>query len=167
TSGEDGSYTLAGIKEGKYIIIVSFVGLQTIQQPIEIKAEQTNLLDFTLLENENELAKIVVTSQKTINQKPVTVSKIPVRAMDLPQSISIIGRDILERQQVLQLSDALQNTTGVYIMGTTGGYQEEIAGRGYSFTSSNTFKNGVRYNNAIIPEMSSVEKIEFLKGGSA
>ncbi|MBI1780195.1 MAG: TonB-dependent receptor [Sphingobacteriales bacterium] len=52
-------------------------------------------------------------------------------------------------------------------MGTTGGFQEEIAARGFAFNSSNTFKNGVRYNNAVMPEMSSVEKLEFLKGGSA
>jgi iron complex outermembrane recepter protein len=55
----------------------------------------------------------------------------------------------------------------VYIMGTTGGYQEEIAGRGYAFSSSNTFKNGVRYNNGIIQELSALEKVEFLKGSGA
>jgi iron complex outermembrane receptor protein len=33
--------------------------------------------------------------------------------------------------------------------------------------SSNTFKNGARFNNGVTPELSGVEKIEFLKGGSA
>ncbi len=65
------------------------------------------------------------------------------------------------------MSDVLMNTNGLYIMGTTGGYQEEIAGRGFSFGSSNTFKNGVRYFNGMLSELSGVEKVEVLKGSSA
>jgi iron complex outermembrane recepter protein len=61
----------------------------------------------------------------------------------------------------------LANTNGVYIMGTTGGYQEEIAGRGFSFGSSNTFKNGVRYFNGMLSDLSNVEKVEVMKGSSA
>lgn len=164
---EDGSYSLPGIPDGKYTLIVSFVGLQTIQKPVTVTNGETNNLDFTLIENENQLAEIVITASRSINEKPVTIGKLPIKPMDLPQSVSIIGKDVLERQQVLRLSDALQNVTGVYLMGATGGYQEEIAARGYAFGSNNTFKNGARYNNGAMPEMSGVEKVEFLKGGSA
>jgi iron complex outermembrane receptor protein len=114
-----------------------------------------------------ELGEAVVVARKGMNEKFNSMSKMPIDPMDLPQSTVVIGKSILERQQVLHLSDVLQNTTGIYVMGTTGGYQEEIAGRGYPFTSSNTFKNGARYNNSIMPELSSVERIEFLKGGNA
>ena len=167
TSDEDGSYTLAGIKEGKYTIIVSFVGLETIQRPIEVKAGEKNLFDFTLIENASQLTEIVVSSRRSMNEKPVTIGKLPVKPMDLPQSMTVVGKDVIERQQVLHLSDALQNVNGVYQMGATGGFQEEIAARGFSFGSSNTFKNGIRYSNAVMPEFSSVEKLEFLKGGNA
>lgn len=166
-SAEDGSYLFQSIKEGNYTVIVSYTGLQTVEKKIAIKTGEIIRVDFTLLENETELKEVVITASKSINEKSATIGKLPIKIMDMPQSVAVIGKELLERQQVLQLSDALQNTTGVYIMGTTGGYQEEIAGRGYAFTSSNTFKNGIRFNNAIIPEMSSVEKIEFLKGGSA
>lgn len=163
----DGSYSLADIPAGKYTLIVSFVGLQTIQKPVTVTNDETNNLDFKLIENENQLAEIVITASRSINEKPVTIGKLPIKPMDLPQSVSIISKDVLERQQVLRLSDALQNVTGVYLMGTAGGYQEEIAARGYAFGSNNTFKNGARYNNGAMPEMSGVEKVEFLKGGSA
>jgi iron complex outermembrane receptor protein len=59
------------------------------------------------------------------------------------------------------------NTNGVYIFGATGGYQEEIAARGFSMASSNTFKNGMRYANGMISELSGVEKVEILKGSAA
>jgi len=119
------------------------------------------------LENKNELEEIVIKSTYTINERSSSVGKMNIKPMDLPQSIAVIGKEVLERQQVLHISEALQNVNGVYLMGTTGGFQEEIAARGFAFSSSNTFKNGVRYNNGIMPEMSSVEKVEFLKGGSA
>ena len=162
-----GEYYFYNIPEGRYNVIVSFVGLKTIQSEIEIKKGEVATYDFVLIENKNELEEIIVKATYTINERPSSIGKMNIKPMDLPQAIAIIGKDVLERQQVLHISDALQNVNGVYLMGTTGGFQEEIAARGFSFNSSNTFKNGIRYNNAIMPEMSSVEKLEFLKGGSA
>jgi iron complex outermembrane recepter protein len=166
-TNEFGEYFFYNIPEGKYTIIVSFVGLKTIQTEIEIKKGEPAVNDFVLLENKYELEEIIVKASYTINEKPSSIGKMNIKPMDLPQALTIIGKDVLERQQVLHISDALQNVNGVYLMGTTGGFQEEIAARGFAFGSSNTFKNGVRYNNAVMPEMSAVEKLEFLKGGSA
>jgi iron complex outermembrane receptor protein len=87
--------------------------------------------------------------------------------MDLPQSIQIITQKTLQNQQITTMADLLKNTNGVYIMGNSGGYQEEIASRGYAMGSSNTFKNGVRYFNGMPTEMSGIEKAEFLKGSAA
>ncbi len=162
-----GEYYFYNVSEGKYTIVVSFVGLKTIQSEIEIKKGEVATYDFVLIENKNELEEIIVKASHTINERSSSIGKMNIKPMDLPQAIAIIGKDVLERQQVLHISDALQNVNGVYLMGTTGGFQEEIAARGFSFNSSNTFKNGIRYNNAVMPEMSSVEKLEFLKGGSA
>jgi iron complex outermembrane recepter protein len=97
----------------------------------------------------------------------VSVGKLPIKAMDLPQSIAVVGKDVIERQQNLRLSEVISNTTGIYVYGTSGGIQEEIGGRGYAFNSSNTFKNGVRYNNGAMPEISALEKVEILKGSAA
>jgi iron complex outermembrane receptor protein len=166
-TNEFGEYFFYNISEGKYTIVVSYVGLKTIQLEIEIRKGETSVYDFVLLENKNELEEIIVKASYTINEKTSSIGKMNIKPMDLPQAITVIGKDVLERQQVLHISDALQNVNGVYLMGTTGGFQEEIAARGFAFGSSNTFKNGIRYNNAVMPEMSGVERIEFLKGGSA
>jgi len=166
-TNEFGEYFFYNIPEGRYNIIISYVGLKTMQAEIEIKKGETTVYDFVLVENKTELEEIIVRASYTINEKPSSIGKMNIKPMDLPQSIAIIGKDILERQQVLHISDALQNVNGVYLMGTTGGFQEEIAARGFAFTSSNTFKNGIRYNNTVMPEMSGVERLEFLKGGSA
>lgn len=164
---EKGGYLFKGIREGRYTVIVSYVGLETLESQVEFKGRDTRLLDFVLMENRNELEEIIITAGYTSNEKRMTAGKINIRLMDLPQAVTIISKEAIERQQALHISDVLQQVNGVYLMGNTGGFQEEIAARGFSFSSSNTFKNGVRFNNAIMPEMSSIEKLEFLKGGSA
>ena len=164
---EIGQFQFKGIKEGRYTIIVSFVGLETVESQVTFNGKDNRIFDFVLRENHNELEEIVITSGYTSNEKKMTTGKINIRLMDLPQAVTVISKEAIERQQALHLSDVLQQVNGVYLMGNTGGFQEEIAARGFSFSSSNTFKNGVRFNNAIMPEMSSIEKLEFLKGGSA
>lgn len=121
----------------------------------------------SLTKSSLELKEIEIIDSKSANEKPVMIGKIAIKPLDLPQSTAVIEREILEQQQTLRVSDVLKNVNGVYLMGATGGYQEEIAGRGFAFGSSNTFKNGVRYNNASMPEMSGIERLEVMKGSTA
>ncbi len=167
TADENGYYEIPNIKAGSYIVSATFVGLETQSQRVQLTEGGTFDLNFSLKENRQQLSEVIVRGQQNVNDKPVNIGKIAIRPMDLPQSVAVIDQKVLEQQQVLRMSDALMNTTGVYIMGTTGGYQEEIAGRGYAFSSSNTFKNGVRYNNGILQEFSGLEKVELLKGSGA
>lgn len=111
------------------------------------------------------LQEVVVTGSTIDN--PVSIGKTTIKPMDLPQATSVITSETLENQQVNSISDILKNANGVYIMGTAGGYQEEIASRGFSLRSDNTFKNGIRYFNGMSFETSGLEKVEFLKGSAA
>ena len=166
-SNEDGDYILKNVKTGDQTIVAHFVGLKTFEQIIKVLENQAIIAEFKMQESTNELSEVTVSGFQSANERTVNIGKIAIKPMDLPQSVATIDRTVLERQQVLRLSDALMNANGIYIMGTSGGYQEEIAGRGFAFGSSNTFKNGARYFNGTIPEMSSVEKVEIMKGSSA
>lgn len=166
-SAEDGTYILRRLPEGQHVIVATFVGLQPQEQPVTVAVGQVTEVNFALTETARQLSEVQVRGARTDNQKPLSLGKVAIRPMDLPQSVAVVEREVLERQQTLRLSDALMNVNGVYVMGTTGGTQEELAGRGFSFGSSNTFKNGSRFNNAAMPELSSLERIEVLKGSSA
>lgn len=153
---------------GAYQLVISNIGYGTTEQAVQIIAGETLTLPAVALTvTDQQLAEVTVTGTQTINQRPVSIGKLAIAPLDLPQSTLTIERQVLEQQQVLRVSDVLANVSGVYIMGTTGGTQEEIAGRGFAFGSSNTFKNGVRYNNGIMPETSSLERFEVLKGSNA
>lgn len=114
----------------------------------------------------SNVTEITINSRKDPDTL-ATIGKSKIKEMDLPQSMMLIDEKMLKQQQVSSMSDLLKNTNGLYIMGTTGGYQEEIASRGSSITSSNTFKNGIRYFGGMKTELSGIEKAEILKGNSA
>jgi iron complex outermembrane receptor protein len=167
TTLEDGSYVLKEIPFGSYRLVVSSIGLEPVELSAVVNTSEISQYNIILTESAQQLAEITITDYGNLNEKKSGLGKTSIAAMDLPQSILVIDKNVLDRQQVSNLSDVLMNTSGVYIMGTTGGTQEEIAGRGFAYNSTNTFKNGVRYNNAISQETSSLEKVEILKGSSA
>ena len=168
TSGEQGEYTLKNIKEGQYTLKASFLGLKEQTQTVNVRSGQTVEANFIMVEDAMQLNEIVVTAiRRTNNEIPVRAGKANIKPLDMPQSVAIIGNEVLTQQQTLRMSDVLKNVNGVYIMGTTGGTQEEIAGRGFAFGSNNTFKNGSRFNNGVMPEISSLESVEILKGSNA
>jgi len=166
-SREDGSFILNHIPAGNYTLIVSFVGLKTIQKPVTVQAGETLQLDFTLTENSTELTTIVVAASQSMNKTPVAIGKMPVAPMDLPQAIATVGEPIIRDQQAQRLSDVVKNVNGVYLSTTRASTQESFSARGYGFSSTNMFKNGSRVNSGAMPEVSSLERVEVLKGGAA
>ena len=72
--------------------------------------------------------------------------------------------EIIEQQQAIRLSEVIKNANGVYVGSARGGAQESFFSRGYDMSANNMFKNGFRYNAGSIPDVSGLEKVEFLKG---
>lgn len=96
-----------------------------------------------------------------------SVNRAGIKEKDLPQAIQVINNEVIQQQQSVRLSDVVKNANGVYVGSARGGAQESFWSRGYDMTANNMFKNGFRYNGGSIPEVSSLEKVEFLKGSTA
>ncbi|MGV3696881.1 TonB-dependent siderophore receptor [Flavobacterium sp.] len=133
-------------------------------QPDELYA----LIDTVKNKKGQVLKEVTIISQQ---QKTIVKSgKANIKPLDLPQASVVIGKETIKQQQILRLSEALKNANGVYVSGASnasGNNQEELGSRGFTFSGANTFKNGVRFNGSLIPETSSLESIEILKGSSA
>lgn len=148
------------------VLILSTSTIGFSQQTNPNYQEDLYAVNDTVKNKKGEVLKeIIITANQ--QKSPVTIGKAGIKPMDLPQTTAIISNALIESQQINSVTDLLKNVNGVYIMGTTGGYQEEIASRGSSLSSSNTFKNGIRYFNGMRTEMSGIEKAEFLKGNAA
>lgn len=167
STSTDGKFRLAA-QPGSYQLVVSSIGYAPQEVTVNVVSGETATLPtFTLAASTQALSEVTVTGAKSMNQRALSVGKLPVAALDLPQSAVTVEREVLEQQQVLRLSDALANVSGLYVTSTTGGTQEELGSRGFAYGSNNTFKNGVRFNNGVMPEASSLERMEVLKGSAA
>ncbi|WP_343746812.1 TonB-dependent receptor [Chitinophaga sp.] len=168
-TNEDGTFTVKNVKPGVYTLVISCTGCQPIQKTVTVAPDQSVEIHLDLQNTSSQLNEVVVdgTRTRTINRKPVSIGKLPVPVMDLPQSVAIIGHEVLEDQQAQRLSDVVKNVNGVYMASQRAGTQETFNARGYGFSSTNMFKNGTRVNSGAMPEMSSLERVEILKGSAA
>jgi iron complex outermembrane receptor protein len=165
-TAEDGSFLIRNIQPGKYIIKVSFVGLKTQEMAISLSAGETAEINFTLSESAERLAEVVITAGRSNMQVPA-IGKAGINPMDLPQSSSIVSSQVINDQQASRLSDVMKNVSGVAMGSSRGSTSENFFARGYSLGSNNYFKNGSRYNSGSIPEVSTLEQVEVLKGSAA
>ncbi len=166
-SDESGRFVIPNLQPGTYQVNATFVGLESQQQKVLVEdGRQTNLL-ITMAENAATLETVVVRATRGINTNPVSVGKIAIDPMNLPQSVAVIPGKLITDQQAQRLSDVIRNVNGIYLANTRAGTQENFGARGYFLTSSNLFKNGSRINTGAMPEMSSLEKVEILKGSAA
>ncbi len=164
---EHGIFKIIKIADGSYNIIVSNAGLHTQEKIVTVSNNQTIFINLVLTENAFELEEVIVRSKNGQNTEPIRAAKMLINPMDLPQSISVIGQSVIRDQQSQRLSDVVKNVNGVYLATTRANTQESFAARGYAFSSSNMFKNGSRVNTGTMPEISSLEKVEILKGSAA
>lgn len=153
-------------------LLFTFYGVNGLSQDKALSAE---LPDFdqaivekldTIKTKKTEVLKVVVVTTRP-QPKPLTALRSGLKPMDVPQTIQVIGSEIIEQQQAIRLSEVIKNANGVYVSSARGGAQESFFSRGYDMSANNMFKNGFRYNTGSIPEVSGLEKVEFLKGGSA
>ncbi|MHA4806532.1 TonB-dependent siderophore receptor [Flavitalea flava] len=168
---EDGFFYLRSLKPGTYLIIVSHTGLQTQEKQVVITTNESREVQFSLQETLKELDAVVIQGRRSNNLHPVSVGKINISPMDLPQTIGIVSNKVIRDQQASRLGDVLKNVSGVSLTQQRGGVAETFSSRGYSIgvggSGGSIFKNGVITNTMGFPEASTLESIEVLKGSSA
>ena len=164
---EDGNFQFTRINSGTYILEISLVGLETLEKNITVQEKETLALHIHLKENAKQLESVIVEGRRNLNGRPVTIGKLPIAPLDLPQAITVIGQQTLKEQQAMRLSDVIKNVNGIYLGTARGSTQETFYGRGYSFGANNMFKNGARLNTGTMPEISGLDRVEILKGSAA
>ena len=165
TSGE---FNFTNFPVGTHTITLEGNGMKKQSKQILVLGGQTNYIEFKLIEDITTLKELVIKIKQSPNKKKLSIlSGLNIKAIDLPQSIQVIGADVIEQQQAVRMSDVIRNVNGVYIGSARGGAQESFWSRGYDMSANNMFKNGFRFSNGSVPEVSSLERIEVLKGSAA
>ena len=121
---------------------------------------------------EDDSLQIVVTGEQTgsdyFEPSANTATRTDTPVLDIPASIQVIPRQVLEDQQVIRLEDALNNLSGVTFGADRGGYDVDFNIRGFDgvpilrdgFRQYGFFEDG-------IPEIANLERVEVLRGPSS
>lgn len=91
-------------------------------------------------------------------------TKTDSRQLEIPVSVQVVERELMDDQQVISLSDALKNVSGVQVGGYS--YYDNFIIRGFDAGQS-TYRNGVRQAYISNLETANLDRIEVLKGPAA
>ncbi len=113
----------------------------------------------------NAEEEIVVTGQGEDNYfvpDATTATKTDTPLRDIPASIQVIPRQVLEDQQIRRLNDAVQNVSGVQPDDSFGGQIDRVNIRGFS--TDVFLQDGIRQSQSSNRALDNIERIEVLKG---
>jgi iron complex outermembrane recepter protein len=99
------------------------------------------------------------------NTSTATKTDTPLR--DIPQSIQVVPRQIIEDRGVTRVGEIAQNVSGVTVTTGPSGVGEQFTIRGFSggeFGSGNEFRNGFRSLGLGTFNPGNIERVEVLKG---
>ena len=117
-------------------------------------------------EEEFALPQVTVTEQKSPYVVPnLGLQRLPEPVQDIPQSITIVPRQIMDEQQANTLRDALRNVTGISITSSeAGGSQGDgFTLRGFS-ARNDMYLDGVRDQGTYFRDTFNIQNVEVLKG---
>jgi iron complex outermembrane receptor protein len=164
---KQGNYTIKNVKPGSYTLKISAIGITPQEKKIQVNNRDLIDIDFYISQSSSQLDEVAINGYQTPNQKPVSLGKIGLAPKDLPQAVQIVGAQVIKDQQANRLSDVMKNVNGVALGANRGSVGENFYARGYSLGANNVFKNGVRTTIGGMPEASTLEAVEILKGSAA
>jgi catecholate siderophore receptor len=116
------------------------------------------------------LTDVVVTAEATRRvaynaRRTATATRTDVPLADVPQSITVVGRDLILDQSMQSMADAVRYIPGV-TMGQGEGHRDAPTIRGNSSTAD-FFVDGVRDDAQYLRDLYNVDRVEALKGSNA
>jgi len=170
-SNKNGVFEIKNIEPGTYTLRIFFVGLESREQNVEVKAGEITRLDEIILnENATQLQEVVVRSgtARFMNKESEIVAKMPLKYIENPQVYSTVSAELLKQQGVTNYDDAMRNVPGISrtweSTGRAGDGASYFALRG--FEAQTVLYNGLPgiTNGNLDP--ANIEEIQVIKGPS-
>lgn len=168
----EGKFEIKNIKTGDYVLKVTFVGYTSKEVPFTIVENQTTALENISLNNKNEtLAEVVITGNINRYTKSESnyVSKMPIKNLENSQVYSVVTKELMKDQLVVNQDEALKNIPGLYQLwastGRVGDGGSYFSSRG--FITQSLLRNGIAGKITNNVDASNLERLESVKGPSA
>lgn len=137
--------------------------------PVQLPAQDAPPPSSTSVEGSPiKLDELTVTGEPEYGyraEQATTATKVETPLLETPLSIQVVPRAVLDDQQVIRLSDALKNVSGVY-QGFNNGLGElsyTLRGFGQNFL----YEDGFRIPSLGFVDTAHLERVEVLKGPAA
>ena len=132
TSDETGKYTIS-IDAGSYVIQFSFLGYETIEEKIEVKAGETIIINKALGSGSYQLKDVVI--QNTVSREKESALLLEQKkAVEIKQSI---GAQEMSRKGVSDVATAVTKTSGITKQEGSGNIFVRGLGDRYNSTTMN------------------------------
>ncbi|WP_022836831.1 TonB-dependent receptor [Salisaeta longa] len=163
-TNRDGRFVIADVPPETYVLAASFIGYETIERTIVVPSGETTRVRLAFAPTDIELQGVEVIGRRAQSYTTdysfvATKSATPLPLV--PQSVSVVTKEVLEDQQIYRLNDVFKNVAGVT---TFSGYNDYTS-RGFRNQDArliNGLKAGFSFwTNPILPH---IERVEIIKG---
>ena len=160
-----GEFALDCFDEGEYTLNISKEGMSPIVKNLSLRKENLQVSDIVLETQALTETVTVEIEPAFVASSTETATKTLTPLRDVPQSVEIVNRQLLDSQAARSLQDALYNVTAVSVAQGEG-RRDQFFIRGFSAVGDQ-FIDGVRDDAQYYRDLSNIEQIEVVKGPSA
>jgi iron complex outermembrane recepter protein len=164
-----GAFEIKKVAAGSYTLVVSFVGLETLETQVVVNAsETTNVPEITLKEDATQLQEVVVSAfgkgNKFADKETDFVARMPLKNLENPQVYSVVNKELIEEQVITDINETVRNAPGVVPVDyPSGGFGSTFRGFSIGVSARNGMETATGRSSI---DIANLERIEVLKGPS-
>jgi catecholate siderophore receptor len=163
TTDEQGRFHLS-YAAGSYTLTVAASGMAVLREPIALKSGASLQMERRLTIAQ-ATSSVQVSASGYQTQEQTAASRIPIRPLDLPQTVTTISQDFLRDRAVESMQEALAYTPGVSaVLGE--GRRDQFSIRGFS-ANTDLYLDGVKDDATYYRDLSNTDHIEVVEGPAA
>lgn len=166
-----GLYEIKNITPGNYTIRITAVGHSTKEENIFVNEGEVVTKNLIINNNSEQLEEIFVkgNANKYTKAESNYVAKMPIKNLENSQVYSVVTKDLMKDQLVVNQDEALRNVPGLYQLwastGRIGDGGSYFSSRG--FVTQSLLRNGIAGKITNNVDASNLERLESIKGPSA
>jgi iron complex outermembrane recepter protein len=159
----DGRFELTRLAPGQYTLRITLSGFEPSERVVEVTAGRSETPAIPLAEGTYLFERVLVVEDGYAVRRSLTSTRTNAELRDLPQSIQVINKDLIEDQGATYLNDALRNASGVTIFSE----YLDFNIRGFRSQADGAVKvDGLNQVHDVFfkPRLLNVERVEVVKG---
>ncbi|MEO7265301.1 MAG: TonB-dependent receptor [Ferruginibacter sp.] len=163
----NGNFEIKKLKPGNYILLVSLLDYSESEITVEVKENETTLINIQLHQTDAQLKEVIVRARlnaKYVETKTSESLRLNLSLIEVPQNIAVVSNQLMADQGLISMTEAIRTVSGV--QKTYGGLNDySLIVRGTAISHWSLYRNGIGgywWNQQ--EDAAMLEKIEFIKG---